>query len=54
LNRALAPLGFSLVRWDTHRHLRREQDVPLHKLAVLAFQADQAFGSLAARKARPS
>ena len=49
LNRALAPLGLSLVQWDTLRHLHRKPDASLHDLAVLTFQTDQSFGSLAAR-----
>jgi DNA-binding MarR family transcriptional regulator len=49
LSRALAPLGLSLVQWDTLRHLHREPDASLHDLAVLTFQTDQSFGSLAAR-----
>ncbi|MGN2638370.1 MarR family winged helix-turn-helix transcriptional regulator [Nocardia takedensis] len=48
-SRALAPLGLSLVQWDTLRHLRRCPDSSLHDLAVLTFQTDQSFGSLAAR-----
>jgi DNA-binding MarR family transcriptional regulator len=51
LNRALAPLGVSLVQWDTLRHLHRRPDASLHDLAVLTFQTDQSFGSLAARMA---
>jgi DNA-binding MarR family transcriptional regulator len=51
LNRALAPLGLSLVQWDTLRHLHRNPDASLHDLAVLTFQTDQSFGSLAARMA---
>ena len=51
LNRALAPLGLSLVQWDTLRHLHRQPDASLHDLAVLTFQTDQSFGSLAARMA---
>ncbi|SFW70937.1 MarR family winged helix-turn-helix transcriptional regulator [Amycolatopsis australiensis] len=49
LTRALAPLGISLVQWDTLRHLHRRPDASLHDLAVLTFQTDQSFGSLAAR-----
>ena len=49
LSRALAPLGLSLVQWDTLRHLHRQPDASLHDLAVLTFQTDQSFGSLAAR-----
>ncbi|WP_410641697.1 MarR family winged helix-turn-helix transcriptional regulator [Amycolatopsis sp. lyj-346] len=51
LSRALAPLGLSLVQWDTLRHLHREPDASLHELAVLTFQTDQSFGSLATRMA---
>ena len=51
LNRALAPLGLSLVQWDTLRHLHRQPDASLHDLAVLTFQTDQSFGSLATRMA---
>ena len=48
-NQALAPLGLSLVQWDTLRHLHQNPDASLHDLAVLTFQTDQSFGSLAAR-----
>ena len=51
LSRALAPLGLSLVQWDTLRHLDRKPDASLHDLAVLTFQTDQSFGSLAGRMA---
>jgi DNA-binding MarR family transcriptional regulator len=51
LNHALKPLGLSLVQWDTLRHLHRKPDASLHDLAVLTFQTDQSFGSLAARMA---
>lgn len=51
LSRALAPLGLSLVQWDTLRHLHREPDASLHDLAMLTFQTDQSFGSLATRMA---
>lgn len=51
LSRALAPLGLSLVQWDTLRHLHRQPDASLHDLAVLTFQTDQSFGSLATRMA---
>ncbi|MEV6807146.1 MarR family winged helix-turn-helix transcriptional regulator [Streptomyces sp. NPDC017405] len=50
-SRALAPLGLSLVQWDTLRHLHAKPDASLHDLAVLTFQTDQSFGSLAARMA---
>lgn len=51
LSKALAPLGLSLVQWDTLRHLDRHPDASLHDLAVLTFQTDQSFGSLATRMA---
>jgi DNA-binding MarR family transcriptional regulator len=51
LSSALAPLGLSLVQWDTLRHLHRQPDASLHDLAVLTFQTDQSFGSLAVRMA---
>jgi DNA-binding MarR family transcriptional regulator len=51
LSRALAPVGLSLVQWDTLRHLHREPEASLHDLAVLTFQTDQSFGSLATRMA---
>jgi DNA-binding MarR family transcriptional regulator len=51
LSRVLAPLGLSLVQWDTLRHLHRRPDASLHELAVLTFQTDQSFGSLATRMA---
>ncbi|WP_189153394.1 MarR family winged helix-turn-helix transcriptional regulator [Lentzea pudingi] len=51
LTRALAPLGLSLAQWDTLRHLHRQPDASLHDLAVLTFQTDQSFGSLAVRMA---
>ena len=49
LTAALAPLGVSLVQWDTLRHLGRDHDASLHALAQLTFQTDQSFGSLAGR-----
>jgi DNA-binding MarR family transcriptional regulator len=51
LSQALAPLGLSLVQWDTLRHLHRQPDASLHDLAMLTFQTDQSFGSLAVRMA---
>ena len=46
---ALAPLGVSLVQWDALRHLDENPSASLHDLALLTFQTDQSFGSLAAR-----
>ena len=51
LSKALAPLGLSLIQWDTLRHLHQRPDASLHDLAVLTFQTDQSFGSLAVRMA---
>ncbi|MFB9837925.1 MarR family winged helix-turn-helix transcriptional regulator [Actinoallomurus acaciae] len=51
LTAALAPLGISLVQWDTLRHLDRHPEASLHDLALLTFQTDQSFGSLATRMA---
>ncbi|GAA3641875.1 hypothetical protein GCM10022267_30390 [Lentzea roselyniae] len=39
------------MQWDTLRHLHRQPDASLHDLAVLTFQTDQSFGSLAVRMA---
>ncbi|EMD23484.1 MarR family winged helix-turn-helix transcriptional regulator [Amycolatopsis azurea] len=49
LTQALTPLGISLVQWDTLRHLHRVPEASLHDLAMLTFQTDQSFGSLASR-----
>ena len=46
---ALRPLGVTLVQWDALRHLHRNPGASLHDLAVLTFQTDQAFGTLATR-----
>jgi DNA-binding MarR family transcriptional regulator len=48
-NRRLATVGLSLVQWDVLRHLSREPDASLHRLAELTFQTDQAMGELARR-----
>lgn len=48
-NEALKPLKISIVQWDALRHLRANPGASLHDLAVLTFQTDQAFGTLAAR-----
>jgi DNA-binding MarR family transcriptional regulator len=48
-NDALRPLGVSIVQWDALRHLRAHPGASLHELAVLTFQTDQAFGTLATR-----
>ena len=48
-NRRLAPLGLSLVQWDTLRHLHDNSGASLHLLAELTFQTDQSMGELAKR-----
>jgi DNA-binding MarR family transcriptional regulator len=49
LDAGLAPLGVSLVQWDALRHLDENPGASLHDLAVLTFQSDQSFGTLAGR-----
>jgi DNA-binding MarR family transcriptional regulator len=46
---ALRPLDVTLVQWDALRHIHQQPGASLHDLAVLTFQTDQAFGTLAAR-----
>lgn len=46
---ALRPLDVTLVQWDALRHLHAHPGASLHDLAMLTFQTDQAFGTLAAR-----
>lgn len=48
-NRRLAPLGLSLIQWDTLRHLHANPGASLHRLAELTFQTDQSMGELAKR-----
>ena len=48
-NEALKPLDISIVHWDALRHLHANPGASLHDLAVLTFQTDQAFGTLATR-----
>jgi DNA-binding MarR family transcriptional regulator len=49
LDARLAPLGVSLVQWDALRHLDENPGASLHDLALLTFQSDQSFGTLAGR-----
>jgi DNA-binding MarR family transcriptional regulator len=49
LDAGLAPLGVSLVQWDALRHLDESPGASLHDLAMLTFQSDQSFGTLAGR-----
>ena len=46
---ALAHLEVTLVQWDALRHLHAHPGASQHDLAVLTFQTDQAFGTLATR-----
>jgi DNA-binding MarR family transcriptional regulator len=45
----LRSLDVTLVQWDALRHLHNQPGASLHDLAVLTFQTDQAFGTLATR-----
>jgi DNA-binding MarR family transcriptional regulator len=49
LNAELGSLGITLVQWDALRHLDENPGASLHDLALLTFQSDQSFGTLAAR-----
>ena len=49
LNVGLRPLGVTLVQWDALRHLDENPGASLHDLALLTFQSDQSFGTLAGR-----
>ncbi len=46
---ALRHLNVTLVQWDALRHLHDRPGASQHDLAVLTFQTDQAFGTLATR-----
>ena len=45
----LRQLDVTLVQWDALRHLHAHPGASQHDLAVLTFQTDQAFGTLAVR-----
>jgi DNA-binding MarR family transcriptional regulator len=49
INKNLRGLGISLVQWDTLRHISQQPNASMHDLALLTFQSDQAFGTLASR-----
>jgi len=49
LNAGLGPIGITLVQWDALRHLDENPGASLHDLALLTFQSDQSFGTLAGR-----
>jgi DNA-binding MarR family transcriptional regulator len=46
---ALRDVGVSLVQWDALRAIERMPGASGHDLAVVTFQSDQAFGTLANR-----
>ena len=52
LEAKLAPLGISMVQWAALRTIDRYPEVCMHRLAVLTFNSDQAFGTLADRMRR--
>jgi DNA-binding MarR family transcriptional regulator len=49
INTALAELDISLAQWDAMRHVDENPHASLHALAMLTFQSDQSFGTLANR-----
>lgn len=51
MDAALRQCGVSLVQWDALRAIDRMPGVSGHDLAVVTFQSDQAFGTLANRLA---
>jgi DNA-binding MarR family transcriptional regulator len=48
-DRALAAIGTTLVQWDALRAIAESPDSSAHDLAIVTFQSDQAFGTLANR-----
>ena len=49
---ALAPLRISMIQWNALRTIDRYPEVCMHRLAVLTFNSDQAFSTLANRMRR--
>jgi DNA-binding MarR family transcriptional regulator len=49
MDAALRSVGVSLVQWDALRAIDRMPGASGHDLAVVTFQSDQAFGTLANR-----
>jgi DNA-binding MarR family transcriptional regulator len=49
LDSRLVAAGTTLVQWDALRHIARHPDSSSHRLALLTFQSDQSFGTLATR-----
>ncbi len=52
LEAKLAPLGISMIQWNALRAIDRHAEVSMHRLAVLTFNSDQAFGTLTTRMRR--
>jgi DNA-binding MarR family transcriptional regulator len=48
-DRALATIGTSLPQWDALRAISESPGSSAHDLAIVTFQSDQAFGTLANR-----
>ena len=48
-DRALSAIGSSLAQWDALRAISESPDSSAHDLAIVTFQSDQAFGTLANR-----
>src|SRR6195952_1231976 len=48
-DRALAAIGTTLVQWDALRAIAESPASSAHDLAIVTFQSDQAFGTLANR-----
>ncbi|MER5462253.1 MarR family winged helix-turn-helix transcriptional regulator [Streptomyces sp. NPDC002668] len=49
LDALLGEQGTTLVQWDALRAIHRHPDSTSHELALLTFQSDQSFGTLAKR-----
>ena len=49
LEAKLAPLEISMIQWNALRTIDRYPKSCMHRLAVMTFNSDQAFGTLAAR-----
>ena len=49
LETKLAPLGISMIQWNTLRTVDRYPRACMHRLAALTFNSDQAFGTMAIR-----
>jgi DNA-binding MarR family transcriptional regulator len=49
MERSLATIGTTLAQWDALRAIDESPDSSAHDLAIVTFQSDQAFGTLANR-----